>query len=100
MISRCKLCLQSRELRSSHLLPAAFYTRLRSHDGGVVRIDTQRRTIIATDRQYQTSLLCDDCEHRLKVGGEDTAIGLSMGNDGTFPLADHTYPLASGCPLN
>lgn len=84
----CALCQEEAQLQRSHYLPAAFYRMLRAPEGGVVRIDTRRKSIVSIDQQYQKHLLCEKCEHRFKVRGEDAAIDACLKQTGSFPLAE------------
>ncbi|MXZ71325.1 MAG: hypothetical protein F4Z04_07445 [Acidobacteria bacterium] len=67
-IGKCALCLKTRELCDSHLLPAAFYRIL--DDNEVVVVDKDK-TAVLTSAQARAHLLCSDCEARFNRGGED-----------------------------
>jgi hypothetical protein len=86
----CALCGFSANLRSSHYLAAGFFRRLHGNDAGQVTppILLNPRLIVYSCRQPQANLLCDDCEHRFKVGGEDWVIDCTARTDGSFPLRD------------
>lgn len=86
----CALCGTTATLRSSHYLAAAFFRRMHGEDGGKVihPISMDARRAIYSCSQPQTKLLCDDCEHRFKVQGEDWVIKCTCQKDGHFPLRD------------
>ena len=67
-IGKCALCLKTRELCDSHLLPAAFYRILA--EGEVVVVDKDK-TAVLTSAQARAHLLCSDCETRFNREGED-----------------------------
>jgi hypothetical protein len=70
-IGQCKLCLQQKEVRDSHLLPAALYRKTRNP-----RSENPNPVLVTPDVAIQTSeqikdyLLCGDCEQRFNVKGE------------------------------
>jgi hypothetical protein len=87
LTGKCPLCLQTtKEIVSSHLIPAAIYKRLRRENSEPVRITS--RHAVQTSQQIQCPLLCLDCEHMLNRGGEDWLLPLLPTADGTFPLYD------------
>lgn len=89
----CKLCLQERELRDSHYIPASLYRRIKKIAGADPVVMTPK-LVMSTGRQIHDYVFCADCEHRLNVGGENYIITLcSDGKD--FPLRDM---LATGRP--
>jgi hypothetical protein len=101
------LCGTSATLRNSHYLAAAFFRRLHGEDGGKTLhpISLNARRIMYNCNQPQARLLCDICEHRFKVHGEDWVIECSCHKDGRFPLRDlllegtpigHIGPTSSG----
>jgi hypothetical protein len=84
----CKLCLLERDLRKSHLIPRAFYKRLRGTGKG----NTDPYLITgkgarSTSAQYQEHLLCLECETRFKDGGEDYVLDISATQTG-FQIFD------------
>lgn len=84
----CKLCLLTKDLRNSHLLPRGLYKRARSRvatgnqDPLVVSRDSRR----PTSHQITDYVLCGDCEHRFNVNGEDYVMRLATKRNGDFPL--------------
>lgn len=67
----CKLCLQVRELRSSHFLPAALWVGARDSSLKDPNPVVMTRTVsMTTSKQLRTPLLCADCEDRFNKNGE------------------------------
>jgi hypothetical protein len=95
----CALCGVSAELQSSHYLAAAFFRRLHGSDAGRVTppILLNPHLMMYNCRQPQAKLLCQDCEHRFKVNGEDWVIDCTARTDRSFPLRDL---LLSHAPLS
>jgi hypothetical protein len=85
---KCKLCLQTRELCDSHLLPKAMYELLRE-----TTPDYAHPTIITKGKTYRTSAqcrafaFCHECEHRLNVSGEAYMVRL-VSRKGSFPFLE------------
>jgi hypothetical protein len=86
----CALCGITATLRDSHYLPAAFFRRLHGQEGGntlpPIWLNAERAMYYC--KQAQTKLLCDTCEHRFKVQGEDWLTECTYQKDGRFPLRD------------
>ncbi len=86
----CALCGMTATLRDSHYLAAAFFRRLHVTERGKtlhpISVNAKRAMYDCT--QPQTKLLCDVCEHRFKVQGEDWVIKCTCQRDGRFPLRD------------
>lgn len=89
-MSICALCGMPATLRDSHYLAAAFSRRLHGEEGGKtlppISLDAERT--MYNCKQVHTKLLCDACEHRFKVQGEDWVIDCTCQKDGRFPLRD------------
>jgi hypothetical protein len=87
----CKLCLQTKPICKSHLIPAAAYRRIVDARGNQRPIlnfwdpKTQKHSAIETSGQLQEYLLCEDCEQMLTVQGEDWVIPRLAG-EGPSPL--------------
>src|SRR6266849_165054 len=68
---QCKLCLQNRELRKSHFMPAALWAGARDRSlknpNPVVMTATVSKT---SSNQLWTRLLCSACEDRFNRNGE------------------------------
>src|SRR2546425_1123910 len=69
---QCHLCLQTKELKESHLIPAAFYRLLRTPgeknpNPVVINPTFQGRT----SKQVTGRMLCGTCEARFNLGGEN-----------------------------
>ena len=84
---RCHLCLETRELRDSHFIPAAFYKLLRAPgeknpDPVVVNRNTQKQT----SQQYRGQLLCAICEDLFNKGGEKWVLTNGWRTETDFPL--------------
>jgi hypothetical protein len=74
----CKLCLLTKDLRDSHLLPRSLYKKSR----GSGTKGNQDPLLVTKDAQKQSSyqitdyVFCVGCEHRLNVNGEQYVLGL------------------------
>ena len=84
----CILCLQTKDLRDSHLLPAAVW-RLLNEPGHRLRnpILMTEKIAVATSKQLHDFVLCDDCEQRFNHNGEAYAVSQMRGRCG-FPLLE------------
>jgi hypothetical protein len=89
---QCKLCLQIRRLRKSHLLPAALWRGARdprlANPNPVVMTRTAATT---SSSQLRERLLCAECEDRFNKNGERYVLSWLAPRrivDGTFPLLD------------
>lgn len=78
MAGTCKLCLKTKELQQSHLLPAAAYKHLRGNEIGnenpvfVSNANSaSKASMVQTSEQIQDYVLCWDCEQILRSRGED-----------------------------
>ena len=82
----CKLCLQLKDLRDSHMLPSAVW-RLLNEPGHKLRhpILMTEKVAVTTSRQIHDYVLCDDCEQRFNRMGEHYTIRQMRGKRG-FPL--------------
>jgi hypothetical protein len=89
-VGACVLCGMPATLRMSHYLPAAFFRRVHRRDGGNILhpISLNSAREMYDCKQPQARLLCDACEHRFKVQGEDWVIECTCHEDGRFPLRD------------
>lgn len=88
--AKCPLCLQTKEIVISHLIPAAMYKVLRERNSEPVQITSTRRSTraVQTSQQMQCPLLCLDCEGLLNRGGENWLLPLLANKGGVFPLRD------------
>ena len=84
----CRLCRNTALLCDSHLMPAAVYRTLRSK-----KAKNPNPMTFGAGFAYQSSdqfkdyLLCEECEARIRVGGEDWVLANSL-RAGAFPLLD------------
>jgi hypothetical protein len=97
-IDMCKLCLQTKELRDSHMLPSAVW-RLLNEPGHKLNhpILMTEKLALTSSRQIHNYVLCADCEQLLNKNGEHYTIAQMRGRRG-FPLLDRlrkTTPIAS-----
>lgn len=83
-IQQCPMCKESKEVVSSHLMPAALYDYCRPPGGNPVSFSTE--LVIESSRQMQHPLLCRDCEDILNKGGEGWILPLFAQRDGPFPF--------------
>lgn len=82
----CPLCLEDKEIVSSHLIPQAMYDYCRTADSEPVLMTT--KVVMQTSRQLQHPLLCQTCEDVLNKGGENWLLPLLATIDKKFPLLD------------
>jgi hypothetical protein len=80
----CKMCLESKPLCDSHLMPRGLYNYCRSDDSEPVMFNGT--VMMQTSRQIHDYLLCKQCEDILNRGGEDWLLPLLATVDGKFPL--------------
>src|SRR5260370_24784442 len=92
-IDLCKLCLNVKELRDSHLLAASVYKKLRRvhlsdpHNPNPDPIAVTFRKARQTSKQTTDYLLCSDCEGILDRMGENHVLPL-LANETGFPFYD------------
>jgi hypothetical protein len=91
----CKMCLETKVLESSHLIPSALYDYCRGH-GGLDPIAVTSDVALSSSRQVQDYLLCKDCEDVLNKGGESWLASKLATYKKAFPLYDL---VTSGPPL-
>jgi hypothetical protein len=85
-IQKCPLCLEEKQVLSSHLIPARVYDYMRAPDGHPIAMNSQ--VVMASDRELQFPLLCADCEDCLNKGGETWLLPLLATYEGSFPFHD------------
>jgi hypothetical protein len=85
-IQKCPLCLTTKNVVSSHLIPRAMYDYCRPPGGNPIAISSE--LVIESSRQVQDYLLCLDCEECLNQGGETWLMPLLAQRDGPFPFHD------------
>lgn len=85
-IQKCPMCLETKNVVSSHLIPAKVYKYL--HAPGTQPIAISSKVVMATGRQLQDDLLCLECEDRLNKGGEMWLLPLFATYEGSFPFYD------------
>jgi len=66
----CKLCLESKDLQVSHLIPASIYRIIRKSQGSDPVMLTAKAVRISS-RQVTAHELCWDCEQLFRQNGED-----------------------------
>jgi hypothetical protein len=85
-IQKCPMCLETKKVVMSHLIPAKVYDYL--HAPGTHPISISSKVVMATDYQLKASLLCLECEDRLNKGGEMWLLPLFATFEGSFPFYD------------
>jgi hypothetical protein len=84
----CRLCLKTRPLLRSHLIPAAMYKYIldpsETNDNPVA---IGRKITSSTSRQIRDHLLCAECEDLFNKNGEGWVSG-QVWNGKSFPLRD------------
>src|SRR5438309_7788233 len=99
MVASCGLCLQTRELQNSHLLPAALYRQLRDPSAGSDPnpVLTTNKRSLTSSKQVSSPFLCADCELRFSVNGENYVVTQCAQRSGQFKLREllqSTSPLS------
>lgn len=82
----CPMCLQSKELRDSHLMSRALYTLC--HPPGYAPVSFSEKSIFPTTKQTSEYLLCGDCEQLLGKEGETWVLPRLARANGEFKLYD------------
>ena len=68
----CKLCLQTKDLRDSHLIPRAMYRYVRTpSQKNPNPVVVGRRVTATTSKQVSDYVLCSDCEQLFNRNGEN-----------------------------
>lgn len=84
----CKLCLKTKPLLRSHLIPAAMYKYIldpsKANDNPVA---IGRKITASTSQQVRDYLLCAECEGLFNKSGENWVLG-QVWNGKAFPLRD------------
>jgi hypothetical protein len=84
----CKLCLQTKDLQDSHLIPAAAYKKTRGTGKGSRHPYTlTAKASYQNSRQISDYVLCWDCEQRINEGGESYVMRLVTSKQ-RFPLLE------------
>ncbi len=84
----CALCADEKELRESHLIPAAVSKSLhRDVPGSQEPVSVTATITMQTSRQFKGHVFCGDCEERLNRSGEAWVLGKMARLEG-FPLLD------------
>ena len=90
MVGSCGLCLQTKELLNSHLLPAALYRQLRDPSAGSDPnpVLTTNKRSLTSSKQVSSPFLCADCELRFSVNGENYVVTQCAQRSGQFKLRE------------
>jgi len=95
----CKLCLQNKPLRKSHLIAAGFYRILRNLEANNANpVVVNKRRAMRCSLQVKDYVLCSDCEELLNRNGERWVIN-NCYNGSAFPLRSaltKVNPVVSG----
>ena len=89
-LGKCALCLETKELRDSHFLPAAVWRRAResSRTADPNPILVAAGKAFSSSRQVTAYLLSGDCEQMLSMKGESHVLSQCARPDGRFPLRE------------
>jgi len=88
-VGQCGLCQERRELRESHLLPAALYRLARDPsrtNPNPVTVAGKRTS--TTSRQIADHFLCIECEGRFSNGGERYVLAQCARPSGDFKVRE------------
>lgn len=91
----CKMCLETKVLESSHLIPSALYDYCWGR-GGEHPIVITSDAVFSSSREIQHYLLCKTCEDILNKGGESWLASKLATHERSYPLYDLVL---SGQPL-
>jgi hypothetical protein len=83
-IGQCGLCLKTKALQNSHLMPKSLYKRLRRAARDLIIV--MRSGSFATSKQVSSPFLCRDCEQRFHEHGEDYFMSQCLQLNGQFKL--------------
>lgn len=86
-IQKCPMCLETKNVVSSHLYPAALYDYCRTPEGYSPML-VASDAVMLTDQQVQDDLLCLKCEDILNKGGETWVNPKLATVKDSFPLYD------------
>src|SRR5688572_1563591 len=64
-MARCRLCLHTKPLRNSHLIPEFFYRPAYDEKGRLLAIRAGDQRPVIIQKGLREELLCHDCEHLL-----------------------------------
>ena len=86
----CKLCLQFRELKKSHFMPASLYKQSRrpgaNNPNPLLLTETRN---VRTSEQITDYVFCEECERRLNDNGERyTMRQVAKQDERFFPLLE------------
>lgn len=82
----CKLCLELKNLRDSHLLPKSLYRIVCTGERNTNPVIMTPEAALQTSKQVRDYLLCDDCELRFNRGGEKYVLDNCFRGEGKFRL--------------
>lgn len=85
-VQLCPMCQVTKDVVSSHLIPAALYKECRLPGGFPIVFNS--KLAYESSRQMQSPLLCLDCEDVLNKGGENWMVPLFARSDGSFGFHD------------
>jgi hypothetical protein len=85
-IQKCPMCLDTKNVVSSHLIPGALYKECRLPGGHPIVFNS--KLVYESSRQMQSPLLCEVCEDVLNKGGENWMMPLFAKADGSFCFHD------------
>jgi hypothetical protein len=90
MLGICRLCENNKELRSSHLMPSAFYNHILK-SSGKPPISASPTIAVSTSKQIRDYLLCADCEDRFNKRGEKWVLENYPQINGKFPIQEALF---------
>jgi hypothetical protein len=90
---KCNLCLDEKDLVSSHLIPRGVYDYCKPPGSDPVILT--KELVIQSSRQIQDYVLCGECENFLNKRGESWVLPLLARMDGAFPFHDILHEQAA-----
>jgi hypothetical protein len=93
VMGKCALCLQDKELQQSHIIPNAFFKKVKrikgEKSGHYISItDVENRW---RQESYEESLLCWECEQKFSTKFEKYAIDLVLRNPANIGVTTYRY---------
>ena len=91
----CRLCLNSGELRRSHIIPNALFKRIKQRDAGKgIRFDDSKESLVEhSSESWWEYLLCDGCEQRIGLLDKYAVETLHNAHKSGVPRSDRFPPI-------
>lgn len=85
-LARCRLCLQSKELLMSHIIPAGLLRIAKGEHTQLIAMGSGKSSMPRMDNvNWREKLLCADCEKHINLSYETSQINKLKGTKDKFP---------------